>query len=58
VCRASVTTTERRGCRTCGHCHTIVHGPGDGNWVDTQAKKLVRAVNVSDFKRRGKVHRK
>jgi hypothetical protein len=25
------------------------------NWVDTQAKKWVRVVNVSDFNRRGKV---
>jgi hypothetical protein len=28
------------------------------NWVDTQAKKWVRVVNVSDFSRRGKVQRK
>jgi hypothetical protein len=28
------------------------------NWVETQTKKWVRVANVSDFSRRGKVHRK
>jgi hypothetical protein len=37
------------------HCRART---GRQNWMDTQAKKCVRVVRVSDFNRRGKVQRK